>query len=169
MGIIILILFKNFLFENICFIKLYLVYSVVLISDSFIHISTFLFMLFSIRVHHRVLNIVPCAVQYDLVIYPSYIYFAITNPKLSLFSKWGNTNQFGNIYLYKPGLGFSQIIWFKILTQGMSLAVQWLRLCLTMQRLWVQSTVREPRSHISCGQKTKSQNRNNIVTNLIRT
>ena len=32
-----------------------------------------------------------------------------------------------------------------------------------MQGVWVQSLVRELRSHMSCGQKTKTQNRSKIV------
>ena len=39
-----------------------------------------------------------------------------------------------------------------------------------MQELWVQFLVRELRSHMPCGQKTKKTwNRSNIVTNSIRT
>ena len=40
-----------------------------------------------------------------------------------------------------------------------SLVVQWLRL-LSVWGVWVRSLVREPRSHMSCGQNTKIQNRN---------
>ena len=61
-----------------------LIYSVVLIStveqrDSVIYIyiyvytHTFFFIFFSIMVYHRVLNIVPCAIQEDLVAHPFYI------------------------------------------------------------------------------------------------
>ena len=39
---------------------------------------------------------------------------------------------------------------------GTSLAVQWLRLRLPMQGVWVRSLVRELRSHMPCGQKTKT-------------
>ena len=40
-------------------------------SDSVIHIYTytFFFIFFSIVVYHRIVNIVPCAVQWDLVVY----------------------------------------------------------------------------------------------------
>ena len=31
------------------------------------------FIIFSIMLYHRILNIVPCAIHYDLVIYSSYI------------------------------------------------------------------------------------------------
>ena len=31
------------------------------------------FIFFSIMVYHRILNMVPCAMPYDLVVYPSYI------------------------------------------------------------------------------------------------
>ena len=41
-------------------------------------------------------------------------------------------------------------------TYGTSLVVQWLRFCLPMQGLQVQSLVRELRSHMPCGQKTKA-------------
>ena len=41
------------------------------------------FIYFSMTVYHRVLNIVSCALQEDLVVYPSYIQqFASANPKL---------------------------------------------------------------------------------------
>ena len=39
---------------------------------------------------------------------------------------------------------------------GIFLAVQWLRLCLPMQGVWVQSLVGELRSHTLQGQKTKT-------------
>ena len=39
---------------------------------------------------------------------------------------------------------------------GTSLAVQWLRLCLPMQGLWVRSLVGKLRSHMPCGQKPKT-------------
>ena len=44
----------------------------------------------------------------------------------------------------------------------------WLRLHLLMQ-LWVQSLIGKLRSHRPCSQKTKTGNRNNIVTNSIQT
>ena len=47
--------------------------------------------------------------------------------------------------------------------------VQWLRLRLPMQGVWVQSLVRELRSHMPQGQKTKTENRSNNVTNSIQT
>ena len=40
-------------------------------SGSIIHIYTFFFIFFSIMVYHRILNIVPCAIQQDLVGYPT--------------------------------------------------------------------------------------------------
>ena len=61
-------------------IEVQLIYNVVLItaiqqSDSVIHIYTVFFKIFfSIMVYHRILNIVPCAIQQDLVVYPFYIY-----------------------------------------------------------------------------------------------
>ena len=39
---------------------------------------------------------------------------------------------------------------------GISLVVQWLRLHLSMQGVWVQSLVRELRSHMTHGQKLKT-------------
>ena len=58
------------------FIKVQLIYSVILIStiqqsDSVIYTYTFFFIFFPIMVYHRILNIVPCAIPQDLV-YPLY-------------------------------------------------------------------------------------------------
>ena len=56
-----------------------MIYNVVLISgvqqsDSVIHIHIFiLFQILSHIDYHRILNIVPCAIQQDLVVYPFYI------------------------------------------------------------------------------------------------
>ena len=37
-------------------------------------------------VYHRILNIVPCAIQYDLIVYPSDLYwFASVNPQSPIF------------------------------------------------------------------------------------
>ena len=58
---------------------------------------------------------------------------------------------------------------FKKSTTGTSLVVQWLGLHLPKQRVQVQSLVGELRSHMSCSQKTRTQNRNNAVTNSIKT
>ena len=60
---------------------MYLTYNAVLIStvqqnDSVIYILytyTFFVTFFSIMVYHRILNILPSAIQKDLVVYPSYI------------------------------------------------------------------------------------------------
>ena len=41
-------------------------------SESVMHIYIYTF--FSMMVYHGILNIVPCDIQYDLVVYPSYIY-----------------------------------------------------------------------------------------------
>ena len=46
---------------------------------------------------------------------------------------------------------------------------KWLNLCLPMQGLQVQSLVEELRSHVPLGQKAKTENRSNIVTNSIKT
>ena len=51
---------------------------------------------------------------------------------------------------------------------GTSLAVQWLRLCLPMPGVRVQSLVGELRRHMPCTQNTKAGNRSNIVTHLIK-
>ena len=52
---------------------------------------------------------------------------------------------------------------------GTSVIVQWLRLHLPIQEVQVPSLARELRSHMPRGQKTKTQNRSNIVTNSIKT
>ena len=41
-------------------------------SDSVIHILHYFYILFSIMVYHRILKIVACAIQWDLVVYPIY-------------------------------------------------------------------------------------------------
>ena len=69
-------------------------------------------------------------------------------------------------------VGFYVILVTKILRRsllGTSLVVQGLRLCLPMQGVQFPSLVGELRSHMPLGQKTKTANRNNIVTNLIKT
>ena len=49
----------------------------------YIYIYIHIFIFLSVMVYHRLLNIVPCAIQYDLVVYSSYIYlFVPTNPQL---------------------------------------------------------------------------------------
>jgi len=58
---------------------------------------------------------------------------------------------------------------FKKITLGTSLVVQGLGFCLPMQGVQFPSLVGELRSHVPLGQKTKTANRNNIVTNLIKT
>ena len=65
------LIFFLFLKKNY-FIEVELVYNVVLISgvqqsDSVIHICTFFFIFFSVMVHHRILNIVPCAISRTLL------------------------------------------------------------------------------------------------------
>lgn len=61
-------------FKNI--IEVWLTHNVVLISsarlsDSVIRIPIyFIFIFFPIMVCHRILNIVPCVIKYDLVVYP---------------------------------------------------------------------------------------------------
>ena len=47
--------------------------------------------------------------------------------------------------------------------------VQGLRLCLPMHGLWVQFLVGDFRFHMPWGQKIKTGNRSNIVTNAIKT
>ena len=50
-----------------------------------------------------------------------------------------------------------------------SLVVQWLRLCLPIQGMWVCSLVRELRAHMSHGKKKRTkQYKNYIVTNSIK-
>ena len=54
-------------------------------SDSVIHIHEFLLISFSIMIFHRILNMVPCAIQWDLVVYHFYVhYFASSDPKFPL-------------------------------------------------------------------------------------
>ena len=59
--------------------------------------------------------------------------------------------------------GLSQIL----RERGTSLVVQWLRLRLPKQGVWVQSLIRELRSHTLLGQETKTQN--NIIKNAVKT
>ena len=56
-----------------------------------------------------------------------------------------------------------------VLTAWDSLVVQWLGLGLPVQKVGVQSLVGELRSHMPHGQRTKTENRNHIVTNSIKT
>ena len=67
------IVYVSFLFYIFSFIEVYLIYNVVLVSavqqsDSLIHIYIYIFIYFSIMVYQRILNIVPCAIQWDLVV-----------------------------------------------------------------------------------------------------
>ena len=61
---------------------------------------TFFFIFFSTMVYHRILNIAPCAIQWDLVVYTFCIYqFASGKPNLPLppspsLSPLANTNLF---------------------------------------------------------------------------
>ena len=67
------LVFLFFKFFNLFFIEVQLNYNVpfaaVQQSDSFIHTYTFFLIFFFIIVYHRVLDIGPCAVQQDLVVY----------------------------------------------------------------------------------------------------
>ena len=81
--------FKKFLLKyKIFFIDLQLIYHIVLVStvhqsDSLMRIYTLFSIFFSIIVYHRVLTLLPCAVQEALVVYPVYTqWFASANPKL---------------------------------------------------------------------------------------
>ena len=55
----------------------------------------------------------------------------------------------------RPSMGRKYVM-LKFSCPGTSLAVQWLRLHLPMQRVWVRSLIRELRSHMLRGQKTKT-------------
>ena len=60
---------------NFIFIKLYLTYSVVSFSaakhsDPVIHIYTLFLILSSITFYPKILDIVPCAVEWELIVYP---------------------------------------------------------------------------------------------------
>ena len=59
------------------------------------------------------------------------------------------------------------LLWNSIV--GVSLVVQWFRPCLPAQWVWAPSLVRELRSPMPPGQKVKSSNRSNNVTNYIKT
>ena len=50
-----------------------------------------------------------------------------------------------------------------------SLGLQWLRLHLLMQGVWVWTMVGELRSHRPHGQKTKTENRSSVATNSTET
>ena len=58
---------------------------------------------------------------------------------------------------------------FKMCNSGTSLVVQWLKLCLPMQGVRVQSLVWQLKSHMPLNQKTRTWSRGNIVTNSIQT
>ena len=47
--------------------------------------------------------------------------------------------------------------------------VQWLRLCLLMQRVWLPFLVEKLGSHMPYVQKNKTKNRSDIVAKLINT
>lgn len=58
------------------FIEVWLIYNAVFISavqqfDSVVHTRTFFLIFLSTMVYARILNVVPCATQQDLVVYPS--------------------------------------------------------------------------------------------------
>ena len=57
----------------------------------------------------------------------------------------------------------------KIMVQRTSLVVQGLRLHLPKEGMWIPPLVGELRSHVPYSQKTKTQHRNNIIANLIKT
>ena len=74
-------LFIIFLIKNI-FIEVWLNYNVVLIaaveqSDSVAHMYTFFFIFISIMVYQRILNIIPCGIQEDLVFFMYSIYTSL--------------------------------------------------------------------------------------------
>ena len=48
-------------------------------------------------------------------------------------------------------------------SEGTSLAVQWLRLCLPMQRAQVGSLVRELRSHVTCSVAKEKKKKKRLV------
>ena len=52
---------------------------------------------------------------------------------------------------------------------GTSLVVQWFRVLLPGQGVWVRSLVGELRSHMLRSQKTKTKNRSNVETNSTKT
>ena len=71
-------------------------------------------------------------------------------------------------YLLSLG-NFWKVCWFKV-TSGISMTVQWLRLHLPMEGVWVRPLFGELRSHMPWTEsKNQRQNRSNIVTNSIKT
>ena len=78
--------------------------------------------------------------------------------------KWG---------YFKTGPGPSPFIvdhlLSRLLNPGASLVVQWLRLCLPLQRVWVQSLVRELGSHVPHGLGARAWSRGDIVVNSVET
>ena len=71
--------------------------------------------------------------------------------------EWGAI-AFSNIYIVTVFFKMFQLVSFKMRIVT-SLVGQWLRLCLPMQGVWVQSLVGELRSHVSCGQKEQKINK----------
>ena len=73
-------------------------------SDSVIH--TFFFIFFPIMVYHRILNIVPCATQEDLVAYPSHIMVCLcwsqTPSPSTLFTLGNHKSVLRACYRYVP-------------------------------------------------------------------
>ena len=49
---------------------------------------------------------------------------------------------------------FASSVLLRVYKEGLFLVVQWLRICLAMQRTWVQSFVRELRSHMPWNNQT---------------
>ena len=76
---------SSLLLKNFYFIEAWLIYKVMLYSKMIQLYITFFFIFISIIVYHRVLNIVPCATQQELIVYPFSIKeFASANTKLPL-------------------------------------------------------------------------------------
>ena len=106
-------------------------------------------------------------------------------PLTERFSEWNISDRTENEYKdlkEEVQLGYMKIskeLWCQELpeatgkqlrdeAQGTSLLVQWLRLpskagCVSSVLVW------KLRVHMPCGQKTKTENRNNVVTNSVKT
>ena len=86
------------------------------------------------------------------------------------FSGWCN-NADGPIlkFPFPSNTQYGELCHTRMINTGTSLMVQWLRLHHPMQGVWVWSLVQELRSHMPRGQKNKTWNGSNVVTNSIKT
>ena len=76
-SFVVVVCLTHFIYNFFFLLKL-LIYNVVLVSDveksdSVTYMYMFFFVFFSIIVYHRILNVVTCSIQQDLVAYPFYV------------------------------------------------------------------------------------------------